>query len=280
MLCSLLNEFRREHRADKITLITWSQKHADIISLYDINVEIKVCVRPFPIIDKFLEFKKGSLINLHHFYYMKGIRRLMGYEGVTLFDIFKLLLDVPLTSQPEAPVFARTEDKITFVETLFKNANLRKGRTILLAPEATTIEEININFWKELIERLQKLDYDLALSAYKKEYTHTLSIPVVNFSFKYAIAAVDYAGYFVSMRSGFCDIVSASVSPKIILYPKMHWFGGELIKAATLKQLSPENNDVLFELEYSNEETQAVVNRIVEIIQLQEKVRRLDAVYG
>lgn len=277
ILCSLLHAFKKEHKAEKITLLTWSNKHAEIISLFNVDVEVKIYPTPFPKLGNFLQFKKGAIINLHHFYYMKGIRRLMGYKDVTLFDVFKLLLDVPLTSQPESPTFIRTPDKIQFVENLFTKSGLRKGRTIILAPEATTIKEVDINFWKQLIKKFESLNYDVVLSAYKKHYLNSLEIPVINFSHKYAVAAVDYAGYFVSLRSGICDIISESTSTKIILYPKVQWFGGDLIKGASLKQLSPKNNDVLFELEYANEEVESLIHQIVDIVQRHEVNRGLPA---
>ena len=42
----------------------------------------------------------------------------------------------------------------------------------------------------------------------------------MEFPLEIANSVVEYAGYFIGLRSGLCDVISNSKSKKIIIYPK------------------------------------------------------------
>lgn len=259
MGASLIKAFKKKYNDDKVTVIVHNPKFIDIVKYFETDVEIKVISAPLPLFKSFTIFKKGVIIDLHPIPCLKHVTNILGYKNITLFDLFKVLYTLPFSTIPDYPTNGHVNG-VSYVEELFTRLKLEKGNTLIIAPEAVTIKEIDISFWKELIRRMKPYNKDIVLMALSSAYD-TLNLPKISFPYQYAIAAVNYAGYIISVRSGFCDIISTSDAIKIIIYPHMVWGGGTFIQGATITQLNPKGNDKLYELEYVDND--GLINKIV-----------------
>lgn len=90
---------------------------------------------------------------------------------------------------------------------------------MILAPYAGSfVSEIPIGFWEKLALRLREQGYSVCTNcAADKEVPVRGTIPVT-FPYSWAVDFVDFAGVFVALRSGLCDIVSSSNAKMVILY--------------------------------------------------------------
>lgn len=102
------------------------------------------------------------------------------------------------------------------LETKYKTIGINKGKTIILAPEANSVTTLDSCLWKEIIEALQKCGYTVFINAREGKYgCKNLFLPY----FEYG-SLLEYAGFFIGVRSGLCDIISSIVCKKIIIYPQ------------------------------------------------------------
>lgn len=102
-------------------------------------------------------------------------------------------------------------------ETELLKKGLMKGKSIILAPYTNSVSELPLQFWEILAERLKKLDYFVFTNTVGKQKpvkgTKKIEIPLEQIGIY-----LDYAGYFIALRSGLCDIVGHSSCKQIIIF--------------------------------------------------------------
>ena len=96
--------------------------------------------------------------------------------------------------------------------------NLKKGRTVILAPYAGSFQSnIPSEAWERLVHSLKSMGYDVCTNCYgEKERPIKNTIPI-QFSYEEGIPLIEYAGGFVAVRSGLCDILSQANCSMVIL---------------------------------------------------------------
>lgn len=101
----------------------------------------------------------------------------------------------------------------------FAKRNLKRGRTVILAPYAGSFQSnIPLGDWEGFVQALQAKGYDVCTNCYgEKEKPIKNTIPV-QFSYQEGISLLEYAGGFVAVRSGLCDILSQANCRMVILY--------------------------------------------------------------
>lgn len=95
-----------------------------------------------------------------------------------------------------------------------------KGRTVILSPYAYCVKNLPPEFWQLLAKDLKSRGYTVFVMLDPKTEANQFGVPGTFFTYKNSAAVLQYAGHFVGLRSGFCDIISGSVCNKVILYPK------------------------------------------------------------
>jgi len=103
-------------------------------------------------------------------------------------------------------------------EKLFQEKKLKKGKTVIIAPYAGSfISAITMDEWKNVVKILKRKGYVVCTNCYGSE----LPIPgtsAIQFSYEEALDVLDYAGGFISVRSGLCDVVSNSKCNFLVIY--------------------------------------------------------------
>lgn len=107
-------------------------------------------------------------------------------------------------------------------ESILINQGLIKGKTVILAPYANSIEELPIQFWELLVERLLAYNYyvftNIIGTQKPVKKSKAIEIPLNQIG-----NYLDYAGYFVSLRSGLCDVAGRSMCKKIVLFREQNY---------------------------------------------------------
>lgn len=106
-----------------------------------------------------------------------------------------------------------------FCDQWFADRKLKKGRTVILAPYAGSFQSnIPLEEWERFVLALNAKGYDVCTNCYgEKENPIKNTIPV-QFSYDEGISLIEYAGGFVAVRSGLCDILSQAECRMVILY--------------------------------------------------------------
>jgi len=119
------------------------------------------------------------------------------------------------TVQPTKAVFKKLD------RTLEKKLNKEgyvKGKTVILSPYAYCVRRLPPIFWILLGKELEKRRYKVFVMLDESE-RNEYEFEKVFFTYYESGAVLEYAGNFIGLRSGFCDIISEIKCNKIILYP-------------------------------------------------------------
>lgn len=154
-------------------------------------------------------------------------------------------------------------DNAAQVDALFAKHRLIKGRTVVLSPYSNTLFEIPPDVWKAIVEHCEARGVAVCTnSAGAAEPAIEGTVPVF-FPLGIAREFLDAAGWFVGVRSGLCDIISASSCKKIIFYEKDGFF----YKCSPFEYFSLKKmglcNDAT-ELEYRSDLKDEVLRQVLE----------------
>lgn len=97
-------------------------------------------------------------------------------------------------------------------------APLVKGRTVILSPYAKSVAAPPDGYWETLADGYVREGWTVLTNVAKDEApvggTQPLSLPVSQM-----IAAAEYAGCFIGLRSGLCDVLAAANCRKVMVFP-------------------------------------------------------------
>ncbi len=150
---------------------------------------------------------------------------LIGYGAFNIKDSKKLA----------KPHFLEKDDQ---TDALFGNGKLKKGKTVLLSPFSYTLSVLPNWFWKKLAKELTKLGYSVCTNLGSKKEKTIEGTEGVFLRYEQLGVFLKNAGYFIGIRSGFCDVISSIPCKKIVLYqPYMFWGDGENIDYFSLNKI-------------------------------------------
>ncbi|MCD8039166.1 MAG: hypothetical protein LUE96_08795 [Lachnospiraceae bacterium] len=106
-----------------------------------------------------------------------------------------------------------------WIEKIFEEKELKKGRTVVLAPYAGSfVPDMTVDDWKSIADTLKKKGYTVCTnSSGEKEPVIPGTVPVF-FAYDRAIGFLEYAGGFIAFRSGLCDVVSQAKCKMVVFY--------------------------------------------------------------
>lgn len=219
VICSFLNQFSKLHNSKSITIVS-NAKLAQIANLFS-------AVQKIVVID---DMPKGTYVN-------RLVLAINGFKSGTLipvafsvlsledqikkrihsYDLAKNFLQLPLNLLSPKPD-KNWDGELKKIEELFNKANLRKGKTVIIAPYSNTVPQYTMDFWKRIVQLCKNAELDVAtnISRGEKPIEGTEGL---FFNLSDSIIITEYAGVFISIRSGLCDILSSSRAKKLILYP-------------------------------------------------------------
>jgi hypothetical protein len=98
-------------------------------------------------------------------------------------------------------------------------ARLIKGKTVILAPYAKSVVQAPASFWEKLAEEWRDKDYLVCTSVNGDEPAIRGTLPLSSLPLNQTVAAAEYAGVFIGLRNGLCDIVHTAKCRKIVAFP-------------------------------------------------------------
>jgi len=98
------------------------------------------------------------------------------------------------------------------------NERLVKGKTVILSPYAKSVVELPESFWESLVEKYKKEGY-LVCTNIAGDELPVKGTEELRLSLSQIIAAVEYAGTFIGIRNGLCDVLYTAKCHKIVVFP-------------------------------------------------------------
>lgn len=163
---------------------------------------------------------------------MWGVELLYNRSAVRMLDQFNFidsfywfLFDLDRKSaSPALPEFKKITSEL---ENKFKSIGIKKNKTVIISPYAYCVRPLYPEFWIFLAKDLEAKGYSVFMMLDRKNEKNDFGFPDIFPSYYDCKALLEYAGNFIGLRSGFCDIISGCECNKVILYPiKMEKFDG------------------------------------------------------
>lgn len=106
-----------------------------------------------------------------------------------------------------------------YAQELFAELKLVPHSTVIMAPYAGSfVSEMGMEVWEWIAERLTKAGWTVATNCNGDTEKPVPGTVPVWFPYKEAVQMLEYAGAFIALRSGLCDIISQADCRKVILY--------------------------------------------------------------
>ncbi|WP_157886809.1 hypothetical protein [Hymenobacter sp. PAMC 26628] len=218
------------------------KNHAFIPHLFSDKIKIISNLKiPKQLLNEFGRYGKGTPIALHPLDVKDvSLVNLIGYNGITLIDVYKIMLNLEPQYLPFSPDFRKSY--IDEVKNILRDINLLGEDVVLLCPQANSIDVLEDAFWIDIAEKIELEGFS---PLFMNDNLKDERFQMVSFPLEYANDFCNLVGKVVSLRSGFCDLISKSDSLKIILYPDRQWYSGALIEGASLREMHLTEHNLL-----------------------------------
>jgi len=186
---------------------------------------------------------------------------LRGYKGLNFEKMFRhTVFGLGDDIAPEVPDASASNEAVL---DLFHAQGLVPGRTVVLAPYANTLFHVpDQAFWANVAARCAERGLTVCTNCGPKEQA-IVGTKAARFPLMLAPAFVETAGYFVGVRSGFCDVVSGTASRKVILYDREgRFYKGSFHEYFSLNAMGLGRN--LREVEFGDADKEATVAEVIE----------------
>jgi hypothetical protein len=184
---------------------------------------------------------------------------LLGVKSVTLLDYYRALLQLPADAKFSRPLPPDREEHKT-AHGWFKSRGLPIGKTVILAPEANHSPVLPQSFWVKLSSQLHKKGWT--------PVTNTMDIrkvvpgtTIFDVPLQFLRASAEIAGKVIAVRSGLCDLLSATQASMTVLYPKTRSFSWRIFEAGSLQAMGLSSGITELEVEDSN--SNEIIEKIV-----------------
>lgn len=183
-----------------------------------------------------------------------------GYKNWYFMELFRtFVFDLPDEALPEKPLLDNMDEE---VDSIFNDNNLIAGKTVIISPYANTLADLPASFWEDIVKYLKNKEYIVCTNSSNiSEPAIPGTIPI-SFSLTIAPQFVSKAGAFIGIRSGLCDVISASNAKKIILYDEDNKF----YNCSAFQYFSLNHMglcDDAIEIEFNNKELFACAEKIM-----------------
>lgn len=239
-----IRQYTELHRISKFHLIIRNGAYAKLAYLFGFENDVTTLQKDE--MEAFLQFAVFTdmagdkiLIMNHRHPYTCRLGEIGNYKGIHFIDHFQYsIFRFGKPIKPEIPYIHRdNKEAEEYVEELFINNQLKRGKTVILMPYANTAPKIDLNFWEKLAERLRKEGYIVCTnSSGEAEPSINGTIPLF-YDLRYALEVTEKAGYMIALRSGMCDVLSSAKAKKIIIYPNRIYGPGSFMEFYHLGRL-------------------------------------------
>jgi hypothetical protein len=101
----------------------------------------------------------------------------------------------------------------------FENAEgILQGKTLIISPHAKSVVLLPSEFWQKIIGEYKSKGFMVCTSVNGNEEALENTIPI-SFALNRAVKALEFAGHFIGIRSGLCDVIHSAECSKSVIFP-------------------------------------------------------------
>lgn len=238
VFCLLLNGNMGQIENGEFLLTVIGNVSKRITEMFSLNNVIKLTAKE----SKNLTYLAGVLgndLNIHpmtpfpahlytdiysHYIYGKKLNMLEAYQ-YTFLSLKRANISYPNLKTDSATVTA-----------LFEKYELTPQNTVIISPYANTILGYPKEFWENIVASLVQNGFDVCTNCTGREQA-IKGAKAFPFSLECSEEVINYAGYFLGIRSGFCDVICNSNAFKYIVYPDYPIFNSNVYEFCSLRKM-------------------------------------------
>lgn len=262
LLGAYMDEMLENNRVDKYVLTVTTTSIKKTIELFGVNTILCMQEDAFKMLQfgRLMGFEELGIVSLNDNLGQRDLIRIRGYKGLDSHTLFQKLVFRCKERVTDFHFYQENSDEI------FERNGLPKGRTILLSPYAITIDEIPMERWEKMAEKLLQKGLTVCTNVGSDKEAPIKGTQGIFIPYKQVVDFVEKAGGFIGLRNGLCDIVSSSHARLAAIYPKHKPRKDSFYyRCYSLKKLGLRQENLL-ELEYDGEMTDAQIDEIVEFM--------------
>jgi hypothetical protein len=154
--------------------------------------------------------EQNCIIAHHDRPYTDNIIHWLDKHFLSFIDFYRCAVyGLPPDTEPVKPVKLLPFDN---------TVGMQKGSSVIIAPYTKSVTGPSVSYWEALVKRYIQDGIAVYTSVLGDEKpiagTQPLTLPL-----NQMIAAVEYAGHFVGVRSGLCDIIYSAECKKTVVFP-------------------------------------------------------------
>lgn len=160
-------------------------------------------------------------------------------KKINMAETYRIIMFNLSEAHPSYPIIEpKTFDEIIAI---LQTNNFETNNTIILSPYANTIMGYSLEFWSELANKLKELGFNVFTNCVGREPIIPNTSPI-SFPLNIAEQVIQKAGYFIGLRSGFCDVICNSEAFKCIIYPDYPIFNSNVYAFCSFSNMKVGNN--------------------------------------
>lgn len=146
--------------------------------------------------------------------YVVNLHKALSIRCIPLEQIYCCgVFGLPRETKPYHPTYWKT----------FKDLDkIQKGKAVILSPYAKSVTELPAGLWNQIVEYYTEQGYQCITNVVGDEKPLTGTLPV-SLEIAEIQSLAEYAGTFIGIRSGLCDVLRYADCCKIALYPDYNY---------------------------------------------------------
>lgn len=188
---------------------------ADVVGLFGVEAEVFPQKELDAAIQAVFSMQYGNAFVAHQDRpYVVNLHRALYIKKIPLEEIYRM------------GIFGLKDGVKPFQPTAWKEyaelGNLKKGKTAILSPYAKSVPPLPEFIWADIIKDLKNRGYDIFTNTVWADRplpgTNPISPTISEMK-----SVVEYAGLFIGIRSGLCDVIRTANCCKIALFPDYNY---------------------------------------------------------
>lgn len=220
-ICSYLEAYLQNNLIKKYVLTVIGGSCKRIARMFEIeNIEVLPTDESDCLIDfyRILDRKDNNMKVLSHNYLHTDILKNFEFNNRLSWGILlkQCVMNLNVSTPRKEP---RRSNGFNKIQKLINEKGLEQGKTVILSPYANTIVRLDDGLWEELADYYTAKGYVVCTNSIGKEEPPISGTVGIEFDLEDAVEVVEYAGTFIGLRSGLCDVISSAKAEKHIIYP-------------------------------------------------------------
>ena len=264
LLGGYMDEMLENNRPDKYVLTVTTMSIKKTLELFGVNTILCEQENAFKMLQfgRLMGFEELGIVSLNDNLDQRDLVRIRGYKGLDSHTLFQKLVFRCKRRVTDFHFYQENSDEI------FEQYGLPKGRTVLLSPYAITIDELPMERWERMTEKLMQKGLTVCTNVGSNQEEPIKGTPGVFIPYKQVVDFIEKAGGFIGLRNGLCDIVSSSHAKLAAIYPKHKPQKDSFYyRCYSLEKLGLRHENLL-ELEYDGKLTDGQIDEIVDFMEM------------